>query len=285
MQKRKYGKTGVELSVVGFGGIICTNEEPEAAAQHVARAIDRGINYFDVAPSYGNAEVILGPALEPYRNQVFLACKTGQRKAVDAEKELHASLDHLRTDHLDLYQFHSVTTTEDVETIFGPGGAMETFEKAKRDGKVRFLGFSAHTEEAALAMMENYDFTSILFPINWVTWNTGKFGPRVVQMAEKKGLAILALKTSAKRKWAEGEARKWEKCWYSPVDTYEEAQYAVRFTLSRPVTAAVTPGYMKFLEWMCDAADSFTPLSEEEEKLVADRAAKASPIFPIAAGA
>ena len=110
MEKRKYGKHDDMLSMIGFGAILLTKEEPDEASRLVAKAIDRGINYFDVAPSYGNAEEQLGPALEPYRSKVFLACKTTRRSAEEAEAELQNSLKLLRTDHFDLYQLHSVTT-------------------------------------------------------------------------------------------------------------------------------------------------------------------------------
>ena len=282
MFTRPYGNTGIHLSVAGFGGIICMEEKPEDASRFVKEAVEGGVNYFDIAPSYGNAQEILGPALEPFRKSVFLACKTGERGAAKAEEELNESLRHMRTDHFDLYQFHGITTLEEVEQILGPGGAMETFEKAKRDGKVRYLGFSAHSEEAALAMMDNYDFTSILFPINWVTWNIGKFGPRVVERASEKGLAILALKSLAKRKWEEGEEKKWWKAWYAPVDSYEEAELALRFTLSRPVTAAVSPSHMELLRWAIRAADNFSPLTEKEEKDLAERSKSLAAIFPAA---
>ena len=196
---------------------------------------------------------------------------------------LNESLRLLRTDHVDLYQFHGVQSVDEVDTILGPGGAMETFVRAQRDGKARFLGFSAHSEEAALALIERVDFfTSILFPINWVTWNTGKFGPRVVQAAVDKGLAILALKSLAKRRLEEGEIRKWPKSWYYPVETYEEAELALRFTLSRPVTAAVSPGHVEFLRWAIDAAAHVSPLSAEEEKLLAERAKELVAIFEAA---
>jgi predicted aldo/keto reductase-like oxidoreductase len=281
MEKRKLGKTGESLSVVGFGGIAVSKVTPEQASQYVTAAVEeRGINYFDVAPSYGNAEERLGPALEPYRDGVFLACKTGERKAGDAEKELHQSLEKLRTDHLDLYQLHAVKTEEDVETILGPGGALETFVKARERGLVRFLGFSAHSEEAALALMDAFDFDTILFPFNWVCWHKGKFGPRTLERATQKGMGVLALKTLAKRRWKEGEQRKWSKTWYSPVDTFEEASLAVRFTLSKPITAGTTPGHFELLSWMCDAADQFTPLTPEEDAKLAAWSQDLDPIFP-----
>ena len=279
MEKRKYGKHDDMLSIVGFGGILVTDEEPKEASRLVAKAIDRGINYFDVAPSYGNAEERLGPALEPYRKDVFLACKTGERSAEGAEKELQNSLKLLRTDHFDLYQFHSVTTQEDVDQIFGVGGAMETFVRARERGLVRYLGFSAHSEEAALILMDRFDFDSVLFPCNWVNWNQGRFGQAIVEKAKDKGVAMLALKTMAKRKWGENEEREWKKTWYRPVESYEEAKWAVRFTFSQPITGGPTPGHEQLFDWMCQAADEFSPLSDEEQSLVAQKSEGLAPIF------
>ncbi len=115
MEKRVLGSTGERLSVVGFGGIVVRNETPESAKELVAEAIRRGINYFDVAPSYGNAEERLNPALEPYRDSVFLACKTEQRTRDDARVALHTSMERLRTKRFDLYQLHGVTTMEEVD--------------------------------------------------------------------------------------------------------------------------------------------------------------------------
>jgi predicted aldo/keto reductase-like oxidoreductase len=281
VEKRKLGKTGESLSIVGFGGIVVMDVTPEEASKNVAAAIEEcGINYFDVAPSYGNAEERLGPALEPYRKGVFLACKTGKRTAEEAEKELHQSLKNLRTDHFDLYQLHAVKTEEDVETILGPGGALETFVKARDQGLVRFLGFSAHSEEAAIALIDAFGFDTMLFPFNWTCWHKGKFGPKALARAEKAGMGILALKTMAKRRWKEGEQRKWSKTWYSPVDSYEEASLAVRFTFSKPITAGPSPGHMELLSWMCDAAERFTPLTAEEDADLAQQAQNLDPIFP-----
>jgi predicted aldo/keto reductase-like oxidoreductase len=281
MEKRKLGKTGESLTMVGFGGIAVSKVMPEQASDVVGKAVnERGINYFDVAPSYGNAEEMLGPALEPYRKGVFLACKTGKRDAEESQQELEQSLKKLRTEHFDLYQLHGVRTLEEVEQIMGPGGALETFVKARERGLVRFLGFSAHSEEAALALMDRFAFDTILFPFNWTCWHKGKFGPPVLERAHEKGMGILALKTMAKRRWKEGEKRRWSKTWYSPVDTYEEASLAVRFTLSKPITAGTSPGHAELLWWMCDAADAFTPLSPQEDAELARRAADLEPIFP-----
>jgi aryl-alcohol dehydrogenase-like predicted oxidoreductase len=280
MEKRTLGKTGIVASIVGFGGIIVMNETTEASAIAVAEAIDRGVNYFDVAPSYGNAEEMLGPALAPYRDDVYLACKTGERKAEGAEKELHASLKKLRTDHFDVYQLHAMKTMEDVETVFGPGGAMEIFVKAKEQGKVRNLGFSAHSEEAALALMDRFDFDTILFPFNWATWLESGFGPAVLEKAVEKDMGVLALKTLAKRAWGEDEERAWAKAWYCPVESYEEAKLAVRFTFSKPIAVGVSPGHMELFRWMCDAAEEFRPITDEETAILREKAKGLDTIFP-----
>src|ERR1044072_8898736 len=120
MERRALGKTGEELSIVGFGGIVGKDGEPPDASRLVAEAVDRGVNYFDVAPSYGNAEERLGPALEPYRDGALLPWKTGNRARDEAAEELRDSLRRLRTGHFDLYQLHAMTTREDLETATGP---------------------------------------------------------------------------------------------------------------------------------------------------------------------
>ncbi|NBT19640.1 MAG: aldo/keto reductase [Proteobacteria bacterium] len=163
MEYRTLGQTGQKLSVIGFGGIVVTETPQDEANRLVASAVARGVNYFDVAPSYGDAEDRLGPALRPHRDGVFLACKTGMRDAVGARAELESSLAKMHTDHFDLYQLHAMTKMEDVETVLGPGGAMETFLRARDEGKVKYLGFSAHSTEAAVALLDRFPFDSVLF--------------------------------------------------------------------------------------------------------------------------
>jgi len=280
IEKRSLGKTGEMLSMIGFGGIIVKDATPAHASEIVKNAIDHGINYFDVAPSYGDAQVKLGPALEPYRKNVFLACKTGQRTKEKARAELEQSLKNLRTDHFDLYQLHAVTTMKDVETIFAPGGAMETFKEAKNEGKVRFLGFSAHSVEAALALMEGFDFDTILFPINFSIWNAGNFGPQVLAKAQEKKMGILALKAMAKGPWAEGADRsKYQKCWYEPLTGEEDIRMGLRFTLSHPVTAAVPPGEEVLFLTAINVSDKLQPLSKSEIQAIKEKGLKGNPLF------
>jgi predicted aldo/keto reductase-like oxidoreductase len=280
IEKRSLGRTGEMLSMIGFGGIIVMNATPAEASESVKLAIDSGINYFDVAPSYGDAEVKLGPALEQYRKDVFLACKTTQRSKNEATAELEKSLKNLRTDHFDLYQFHAVTTIEDVEKIFSQGGAMEAYQEAKKAGKIRFIGFSAHSVEAAMAMMDRYDFDTILYPINYVTWYAGNFGAQVLERAKQKNMGILALKAMAKGPWPkDADKSKYPKCWYEPLTTPEDIRMGLRFTLSHPVTAALTPGDAGLFRIALDVKDSLKPLKEKENLAIKEKGLAGNPLF------
>ena len=279
IEKRSLGKTGEKLSMLGFGGIVVMDATPQEASSRVSEAIDYGINYFDVAPSYGDAEIKLGPALKPYRKDVFLACKTTERSKEGSRKELEQSLKRLETDHFDLYQLHAVTTMDDVKQIFAPGGAMETFRAAREEGKVRFLGFSAHSVEAANALMDKHDFDTILFPVNYTTWYAGDFGPQVLERAHNKGMGILALKAMAKSPYPEGTTNKVPKCWYQPLTDPEEALMGLRFTLSHPVTAALPPGNEKLFKMALELSSRIKPLSDEEIKMIKEKGKAGTPIF------
>lgn len=280
IEKRSLGRTGEMLSVIGFGGIVVRDATAQQAAADVKRAIDIGINYFDVAPSYGNAESMLGPALEPYRKNVFLACKTQKRTRDEARKELEQSLKNLRTDHFDLYQFHAVTTLKDVDAIHGSGGAMETYLEARKEGKIRFIGFSAHSVEAAMAMMDRFDFDTILFPVNFATWYAGNFGPQVLARAQEKKMGILALKAMARGPWPEGADRKrYPKCWYEPLTDAEDIRMGFRFTLSHPVTAAVTSGDENLFRIALTQFDKLTPLNKEEVEKIKEKGLAGAPLF------
>ena len=280
MELRKLGATGEELSVVGFGGILVMNEDANTASRLVSKAIDRGITYFDVAPSYGNAEERLGPALAPYRSSVFLSCKTLERGKHGAASELRQSLQRLQTDHIDLYQFHGINAIEDVQKIFSPGGAIEAFLEAREKGLIRYIGFSAHSESAALYMLEQFDFDTVMFPFNWLSWYANEFGQRVMDHALEKNMGFLCLKALAKRKLNPDESKSREKCWYMPVESEHEAKLAARFALSRPITAALSPGHEDLFEWLCNAADKNEPLTAEEANDLFAHTHGHIPLFP-----
>ncbi len=279
--RRTLGRTGEQLSMIGFGGIVVMNESTGDASNIVAEAVDRGINYFDVAPSYGNAQERLGPALAPYRKNCFLACKTDGRMKDDSRADLEQSLRLLKTDHVDLYQFHALTKMADLDKVLGPGGAMETFEAAKTEGKIRFIGFSVHSAETAVAAMDRYNFDTILFPINWVLFTQAGFGPQILKKAQEKKMGILALKSMAKTTWPADQKQNHPepKCWYQPAAFPDEASLGLRWTLGHPITAAIPPGDERYFRLAMDVAQNYKPLEAHEEQALLAGGHGVEPIF------
>ncbi len=279
--RRPLGKTGEHLSIVGFGGIVVMHEETSHSNNIVAEAVDRGVNYFDVAPSYGDAQERLGSALAPYRKNCFLACKTEGRTKDDSRKQLEESLRLLKTDHIDLYQFHALTKMTDLDQVLGPGGAMETMEAAKKEGKIRYIGFSVHSAETALAAMDRYHFDTVLFPVNYVLFSQANFGPQILKRAQEKDMGILALKAMAKTVWSaeEKQSHPERKCWYQPAAYPDEASLGLRWTLGHPVTAALPPGDEKYFRLAMDVAQRYKPLERNEEQMLLARATGVEPIF------
>jgi aryl-alcohol dehydrogenase-like predicted oxidoreductase len=279
--RRTLGRTGEQLSIIGFGGIVVMNEEPGAAANVVAEAVDRGINYFDVAPSYGNAQERLGVALAPYRRNCFLACKTDGRLKDDSRAQLEESLRLLKTDHVDLYQFHALTKMTDLDKVLGPGGAIETMEAAKKEGKIRYIGFSVHSAETALAAMNRYNFDTVLFPVNWVLFTQAGFGPQILKRAQEKKMGILALKGMAKTVWSADQRQNHPdpKCWYQPAAFPDEASLGLRWTLGHPITAAIPPGDERYFRLAMDVAQNYKPLEAHEEQALLSGGHGVEPIF------
>lgn len=282
MELRQLGNTGRSLSLVGLGGVTLVDMEQKNADSLVATAVDNGVNYFDVAPSYGRnceTELRLGTALKPYRDQSFLACKTGRRDGAGAEEEMNRSLKHLQTDHFDLYQLHAITSIQEVDECFQSGGAMETITKAKESGKILNIGFSAHSVEAAFHAMELFDFASALFPINFVTFYEGNFGPQIISRCLERGVGRLALKSMARTQWMEKSAHPYPHCWYEPLSDVHISDLALRFTLSQPITAAIPPGDPGLFSLAVKIAQNFHPISQEEIMELKAYAKGLTPIF------
>jgi len=284
LPRRPY-KNGIDLSIIAFGGIVVCGLPQEEASRRVAQAHDRGVNYFDCAPSYfdGEAELKLGEALRPYRRNVFLAEKTTRRDAKGAREELERTLERFHTDHLDLYQFHAVSSMEDVDKILAPAGAAETFFAARKDGKIRHVGFSAHHVPAALRLMDAIDLDSVLFPVNVNAWENGGFGPQILAKAKSKGMARMALKALAFGQWPadmKQSDRKYPKCWYQPIDDREMARLALRFTLNQEITAAVPPGDERIFDLALELASGPLPeLNAAELTALKTRISSLEPVF------
>ncbi|HEY5467269.1 MAG TPA: aldo/keto reductase [Clostridia bacterium] len=243
------------------------NETQEQANGHVAYAIDRGVNYFDVAPSYGDAQALMGPALAPFRKTVYLACKTGKRTKAESKAELLHSLEALCTDHFDVYQIHALTTQEDLDTLFGLDGAMETFLWAKKEGLVRNIGFSTHNESIAIKALDLFDFDTVLFPMNWVLGVVTGWGDRMSERVKETRAGLVVMKTLIQRKWLPDEERTYPKSWCKPVSGNEKlAIAAMKYGLYKGGATLIPPGNIEHFNFMLDHIDECLdrPLTPED---------------------
>ena len=251
--KRTFGKTGEKLTIIGQAGGRFPLISFEEAKAIVARAYELGINYFDNARAYwqGRSEEVFGAVLPPFRKKIFITTKSTKRTRTEAEAELHASLKALRTDYVDLWQIHSITTKEEVDQIFAPGGAIEAFEAAKKAGKCRFIGFTGHHDpHAHLEMLRRYDkYDTILMPLNAADPGYLSFEKLVLPVAVEKGLGIQGMKSTANAKL---------------LQSFSVGE-AIRYVLSLPIHClAVGCTTIGQLEDDVRIAQQFKPYSEEE---------------------
>ena len=287
---RKFLSTGDNLSIIGFGGIVLKDETSFDASKYVSYAYDNGINYFDVAPAYGNAEEKLGPALYPYRKNVFLACKTGKRNYSDAKKELLQSLRNLKTDYLDLYQMHSVSSEEDFQNIIKNDGVLKLLIEMKEKGLIRNIGFSAHSSEIGVKLLDYFDFDSILFPLNFTTWYQGGFGKDLLNKSIETNTTRLGLKPGASNalsldtincKPSKNVKRIRDKCWYAPLEDDEILKIAYKWALSQSVTSVLPPGEFDLWKKALEIVMDFKPINDEELKILKDYSENKLPLFTL----
>ncbi|TWU40966.1 aldo/keto reductase [Novipirellula artificiosorum] len=267
MPQRVLGKTGLNVSTVTFPGLALVREEQDACNEAIHSSFERGINYFDVAPAYGNGdcEIKMGIGLQGLeRDDYVLSCKTKMRDKAGARLELDRSLERLKTDYFDLYQFHCFIDPEEVAEVLAPGGAMETVLEAQKAGQIKHIGFSAHTTKSALRALRHFDFDTAMFAINFVEYYTIGFGKPVLELAQEKGTAVIGMKTLGNGRWPKGveKTRKW---WYRTVETDEQVRMALQFTLSlQPVATAIPPSWLDLVDKAIDQAKGLTPATDED---------------------
>lgn len=282
LPRRVLGRTGVKLSVVGFPGLALIHYDQPAATAGLRSALERGVNYFDVAPAYGNGEceTKMGIGMEGVdRDSYFLSCKTKKRDKAGAREELERSLQLLKTDHFDLYQLHHLRWRDEVEQALGPDGAIQTLLEAQKEGKVKYLGFSAHTSKAALQVMKGFRFDTAMFPINFVEQLNHGFGKDVCELAKEQGVAVLSIKAMSLGGWPTGveRTRKW---WYRSVEEPQDVSLAIRFALSQPnVVSAIPPSYLDLLDKAIDAARDLRTITDAEVQRLSEMAQSCTSIF------
>jgi aryl-alcohol dehydrogenase-like predicted oxidoreductase len=281
MEKRRLGKTGHMSSIVALGGAAFWKISQAEAEAGIELAVGHGINHIDVAPSYGQAQMRLGPWLEKHRKGMFVGCKTQERSKTRAWEELKRSLEMLKVDYFDLYQFHGVDDLETLGVVLGPEGALEAVLEAKQQGLVRYIGITGHRPFVFVEALNRFDFDTVLFPLNRVLAahrNDFNDFTTLLKVAQKKDVGMLAIKSITKRPW-EGPTHLYQ-TWYEPFDEQVEIDRSLWYTLSQGVTTAPMSSDLRLWPMIIDAAERFKPMDAREQADVVAQVRRYRPLFP-----
>lgn len=259
--KRRLGRTGIDVTILGLGGegVLRTFGHEKESCQLINRALDLGVTYCESARAYSGSESYYGLALKERRKEIFLTSKSHARDRQGALDHLHETLRNMKTDHLDLWQVHDVRTDEEIEEIFGKGGAIEAFAEAKEKGLVRFIGLTGHHDPLILRKcIEQFDFDTVLMPVNPAEPHYNSFIGQVMPLAVERGMGIIAMKV-----YFRGAAAQ-----IAP----DNLDLFFRYALSQKVTTAVigcdTIGQ---LEENVRFASAFSPLTKDEQEMLSEQ--------------
>jgi aryl-alcohol dehydrogenase-like predicted oxidoreductase len=283
MEKRRLGRTEHLSSVAIFGSAAFWDVAQAEADRAMELIISRGVNHIDVAPSYGKAELRLGPWLARERDRFFVGCKTMERTKEGALQEMRQSLERLQVDHVDLYQVHAVTTMEELDAVTQQGGAIEALVEAREAGLTRFLGITGHgvdTPAILLQALDRFDFDTVLFPLNYVQVADATYrrnAQELLRRCQSQDVGTMIIKAIAKGPWGEKERR--FNTWYEPFAEMEQIRPAVDFVLSQDVTGLCTAGDTRLLPLILTACVEHRTLSEAEQESLVARGKELSPLF------
>ncbi len=283
MEKRRLGRTGHMSTVAILGAVAYGRVSQEATDASMRQVIEMGINHIDVAPTYGEAELRVGPWMARERQRFFLGCKTTQRTRQSAADELQRSLKRLQTDHLDLYQLHAITTFEELDQVTGPGGALEAIIAAREQGLTRYVGITGHgllAPKIFIEALQRFDFDTVLFPINFKLFADEAYrqsADELLDLCQTKDVGTMIIKSIAKGPWGEDEHT--HHTWYRPFTDPEMIQKGVNFVLSQKVTGLCTAGDLQVLPTVLQSCEDFNPLSRAEQEALIKTADAYQPIF------
>ncbi len=260
--RRPLGKTGLKVSIVGLGGWhIGIQKDPAESARLIQSAVERGINFLDNSHDYneGQSEIRMGQAVKGRRDKVILMTKFNSRDKKGAMRELEESLRRLQTDYLDLWQFHSIERGEDPDWIFSKNGAAEAALLARKQGKVRFIGFTGHKHpDYHLGMLKkDFAWDTIQMPLNVLDAHFRSFEKNVLPAAVKRNLGVIGMKPMA----------------FQSALKVASAMECLHYAMNLPTSVVITGcESMERVEQAVTAARTFKPLKKDE---VADLLARA----------
>jgi len=283
METRRFGRTGHMSTIAIFGAAAFWEISQPDADKVMEQIIEAGVNHIDIAPSYGQAEERVGPWMPRERNRFFLGCKTTERTKQGAWDEMQRSLKRLQVETFDLYQFHAITTMEELDAVTMKGGALEAFVEGRQRGLFQYIGITGHGANAPqiyLEALRRFDFDSILFPLNFIQMANPeyrKFTEELIAECQKKDVGTMIIKTITKAPW--GERPHTANTWYEPFDQLDEIQRAVNFALSYNVTGLCTPGDIRILPTVLKACENFAKQNNNEKEELIQSAHSYEPLF------
>ena len=274
MEYRRLGRVEHQSSVLAYGGAALGAVDQDTADRSIQQALDAGINHFDFAASYGDAELRLGPWMSRIRDDILLATKTGDRDAEGAWASINRSLERLQTDHLDLIQLHAVGDLEQLDLALGKGGAIEAAVRAQDEGLVGAIGITGHGTQAAqthLEALRRFPFATVLTPLNALLWRDDTFRAAyeaLVAEVRRQDVGLRTIKTVSRRNWPEGSDQTYA-TWYEPLDQAEPIRAAVSWVLARDeVTALATAGDVRLLGMQIAAEQDRMDATDAEAALL-----------------
>ena len=284
MERRRLGKLGHDSSVLIYGAAALGEVTQDVADGSVQEALDAGINHFDVAAGYGDAELRLGPWMPRIRDQIFLATKTGERDAEPAWRQINASLERLQTDHVDLLQLHAIGDLDELDKATAPDGALSAAMRAQDEGLVGAVGITGHGHDAPATHLEalrRHPFATVLTPLNVVLSRDSDYlaaYESLVAEVQRQDVALMIIKTVARRNWPHGDDHRYS-TWYEPWDQQRLITAAVSWVLAHEeATGIATPGDVGLLGMVVHAeANRIT--REEAEEVLRDAPAYSSPFL------
>jgi aryl-alcohol dehydrogenase-like predicted oxidoreductase len=269
MEKRRFGRTNHMSTLAVFGGVALGQLDQPMADKVVQQVIDAGVNHIDIAPSYGDAELRLGPWMPRTREDFFLGCKTLQRTKQGAIDELHQSLERLQIDTFDLYQLHAVTSMDELDRCTQNGGSLEGIIEMRDKGLTRFIGITGHGMQTPMIFLEalrRFDFDTVLFPIFPALFADEDYRSQalaLLDLCEEKDVGVMTIKAIAKGPWGNREPH--FHTWYIPFDEPETIQTMVNFSLSHKLTHICTVGDYRILEKVLTACERFEPMDADAQ--------------------
>ena len=276
MELRRLGSLGHQSSVLIYGAAALGDVDQDTADASVQEALDGGINHFDVARDYGDAELRLAPWMPRIRDSIFLATKTGQRDRDAAWAQINESLERLGTDTVDLLQLHAVGDLDELDKVTRPGGALEAALRAQEEGLVGAVGITGHSHTAPsthLEALRRHPFASVLTPLNPALWQVPGYREdyeALVAEVQRQDAALMTIKTVARRNWPEGADQSFA-TWYEPQSDPERIRAGVSWVLAHTeVTGLATPGDVRLLRHVLAAEADRMPVADAEAVLAGD---------------